>query len=169
VESIRHAVEAVSERLARDPKAGVGPDPIAVAVLEDGLRFRITGPSGEVFSDMAASVGGGATAPTPGWLMRAALAACDASTVVMEAARAGVDLTDLKVTVESRSDSRGALGLDASIPPGPLEVRVRIELAAANASAEELRELAQCAEARSVVGDALVRPVSVVTEVVIRS
>ena len=169
MESIRQAVEAVSERLARDPKAGVGPDTAAVAVREHGLRFRITGPNGEVFSDMASSVGGGATAPTPGWLMRAALAACDASTVVIEAARAGVELTDLKVTVESESDSRGALGLDASIPPRPLEVRVRIELAAANASAEELRELAERAEARSVVGDALARPVSVITEVVVQS
>jgi uncharacterized OsmC-like protein len=167
VESIRQAVEATSELLVRDPEAGVGADTAAVAVREHGLRFRIAGPNGEVVTDMAASVGGGATAPTPGWLLRAALAACDASTVVLEAARAGIELTDLSVTVESESNSRGALGLDPSIPPGPLEVRVRIELAAANATPEELRELAERAEARSVIGDALARPVPVVTEIVV--
>ena len=116
---------------------------------------------------MAASVGGGATAPTPGWLMRAALAACDASTVVIEAARAGVELTDLTVTVESESDSRGALGVDASIPPGPLSVRVRIELAAANASADELR--ARRARGGALRGRRRAGPAdSVVTEVVVQ-
>ena len=169
MESIRQAVEAVTERLDRDPQAGVGPDTTAVAVREHGLRFRVTGPNGEVFSDMAESVGGGASAPTPGWLMRAALASCDASTVVIEAARAGIELTGLTVTVESESDSRGALGVDASVPPGPLAVRVRIELAAAGASAEDLRALAERVEARSVVGDALTRPVPVATEVVTHS
>ena len=166
MESIRQAVETVSERLARDPEAGARPDTTAVAVRDHGLRFRITGPNGEVFSDMAESVGGGASAPTPGWLMRAALAACDASTVVIEAAREGIELTDVTVTVESESDSRGALGVDDSIPPGPLSVRVRIELAATNASADQLRGLAERVQARSVVGDALARPISVTTEIV---
>jgi uncharacterized OsmC-like protein len=167
VESIRQAVETVSERLARDPDAGRGPDTVAVAVRDHGLRLRITGPSGEVFTDMAESVGGGASAPTPGWLMRAALAACDASTVLIEAAREGIELTELTVTVVSESDSRGVLGLDDSIPPGPLSVRVRIELAAADASAERLRRFAERAEARSAVGDALARPISVATEIVV--
>ena len=166
MESIRQAVETVSERLARDPEAGAGPDTTAVAVRDHGLRFRITGPNGEVFSDMAESVGGGASAPTPGWLMRAALAACDASTVVIEAAREGIELTDLTVAVDSESDSRGALGVDDSIPPGPLSVRVRIELAATNASADKLRGLAERVQARSVVGDALARPIPVTTEIV---
>ena len=169
MESIRQAVEAVSEHLARDPEAGIGPDTTAVAVRESGLRFRISGPHGEVVTDMAESVGGGATAPTPGWLMRAALASCDASTVVLEAAREGIELTDLRITVESESDSRGVLGLDDSVTAGPLEVRVRIELAASNATPEQLREVVERAESRSAVGDALARPISVTTEVVIQS
>ena len=167
VESIRQAVEAVSEHLARNPEAGVGPDTTAVAVREHGLRFRVQGPDGEVVADMGESVGGGGTAPTPGWFLRAALAACDASVVAIEAAREGIDLTALRVTVDSESDSRGVLGLDDSIPAGPLAVRVRIELAASNATPDRLRELARRVESRSAVGDALARAVSVTTEIVI--
>ena len=66
---------------------------------------------------MAESVGGGASAPTPGWLLRSALAACDATLVAMEAARDGVDLTELEVNVESESDFRGVLGARWLRPP----------------------------------------------------
>jgi len=51
----------------------------------------------------------------------------------MEAARAGIELTKLAVTVVSESDNRGVLGV-GDVRPGPLSVRVRIELAASNAS-----------------------------------
>jgi hypothetical protein len=82
----------------------------------------------------------------------------------MEAARAGIELTELTVSVGSDSDNRGLLGLDGT-PPGPLGVRVRIELAASNAGAAELRELVERAEERSPVRDALVRQVSLTTEI----
>ena len=65
---------------------------------------------------MATSLGGGGSAPSPGWLMRAALASCDATIVAMEAARAGIELTDLTVTVVSESDNRGVLGVGDAVP-----------------------------------------------------
>jgi uncharacterized OsmC-like protein len=115
---------------------------------------------------MSESVGGGATAPTPAWLQRAALASCDATLVAMEAARDGVELTDLTVTVESETDFRGILGVDDTIDPGPLAVRVRIQLSAANATEDQLREIVQRAESRSPVRDALARAVPMTTEIV---
>jgi uncharacterized OsmC-like protein len=165
VESIRRAIEQASGHLAADPAAGAGPDVAATAVREQGLRFRVEGRHGEVTTDMAKGVGGDATAPSPGWLLRAALAACDATVVAMEAARDGVELTALTVTVDSDSDSRGLLGVDDAIPPGPLAVRVRIELAAANASGEQLREIVRRAEDRSPVRDALARALPMSTEI----
>ena len=87
MESIRSAIETASGYLKEHPDAAAGTDAPATAVLQEGLRFRIAGPQGEMTSDMSESVGGGATAPTPAWLQRAALASCDATLVAMEAAR----------------------------------------------------------------------------------
>jgi uncharacterized OsmC-like protein len=166
MEAIRNAMETASGYLREHPDAATGTDAAATAVREDGLRFRVEGPTGQVTSDMSESVWGGATAPTPGWLLRAALASCDATLVAMEAARDNIELSDLKVIVESESDFRGVLGIDASVNPGPVAVRVRIELTAPDATEDQLREIVQRAEAHSPVRDALEREVSMTTEVV---
>ena len=166
MESIRNAIETASGYLKENPDAAAATDAAATAVLEEGLRFRVEGPKGDVTSDMAESVGGGATAPTPAWLLRAALASCDASLVAMEAARDGVELTELTVAVESDSDFRGILGVDDTLRPGPLAVRVRIQVAATNATDDQLREIVQRAESRSPVRDALERQMAMSTEVV---
>src|SRR5947209_14908254 len=166
MESIRSAIETACAHLTEHPEAAVSTDAAATAVHEEGLRFRVDGPKGAVTTDMANSVGGGASAPTPAWLMRAALASCDATLVAMEAARDGVELTDLKVTVDSESDFRGVLGVDDSVQAGPRTVRVCIEVAAANANDDQLQEPVQLAEARSPVRDAVVREVSLTTEIV---
>src|SRR4051812_34866143 len=164
MEEIRSAIEKASGYLAENPDAATATDAAATAVREAGLRFRVEGPKGALTSDMSESVGGGASAPTPGWLLRASLAACDATLVAMEAARAGIELSDLTVSVESDSDFRGVLGVDGGAHPGPLAIRTRIELAAPDATEEQLREIVQRAEERSPVHDALVREVSMSTE-----
>jgi uncharacterized OsmC-like protein len=155
VTAIRSALETAAGHLAEHPDEATELDTPATAILFDGLRCRVQGPFGELTTDMATSLGGGASAPSPGWLMRAALASCDAS----------IDLTKLAVTVVSESDNRGVLGV-GDAPPGPLSVRVRIEVAASNASEDELRELVHRAESRSAVGDAVSRAVAVTTEIV---
>jgi uncharacterized OsmC-like protein len=169
MESIRSAMEQASNYLAEHPEAATGSDAAATALLEDGLRFRVEGPWSPLTTDMAKSVGGGASAPTPAWLMRAALASCDASLVAMEAARDGIELTDLRVSVESESDFRGVLGVDPSVQPGPLAMRVAISLAASNATDDQLRAIVERAEARSPVRYALARELPMTTEVVIGS
>jgi uncharacterized OsmC-like protein len=165
MDSIRSAIGQASDYLAEHPEAATGSDSAATAIREDGLRFRVDGPWEPLSSDMAESVGGGASAPTPGWLLRAALAACDATLVAMEAAREGIELTDLQVSVEGESDFRGILGVDPAVKPGPLSLRVAIRLAADDASDAQLREIVKRAEARSPVRDALVREMSMTTEV----
>jgi uncharacterized OsmC-like protein len=165
MEAIRTAIETVCAHLSEHPEKAISTDAVATAVREDGLRFRVDGPTGSVTTDMATSVGGGGSGPTPAWLMRAALASCDATLIAMEAARDGVELTDLKVTVDSETDFRGILGVDDSIDAGPRSVRVCIEVAAANAGEDQLHEIVQRAEARSPVRDAVVREVSMATEI----
>lgn len=169
MESIRSAIEQASGYLAENPKAARATDTAATAVREDGLRFRVDGPWSPLTSDMSKSVGGDASAPSPGWLLRAALAACDATLVAMEAARDGIELTDLEVSVESESDFRGVLGVDLSVQPGPLSMRVAYRLAARNATDDQLRALVQRAESHSPVRDALAREMAMTTEIAIGS
>jgi uncharacterized OsmC-like protein len=165
MDSIRSAMERASGYLTEHPEAARASDSAATAVLEDGLRVRVEGPWASLTSDMAESVGGGASAPTPGWLLRAALAACDATLVAMEAARDGIELTDLQVSVASESDFRGVLGGDPSIHAGPRSIRVAIRLAATDATEDQLRTIVERAESRSPVRDALVREVPMTTEI----
>lgn len=166
METIRKAIETASGKLAEHPEMAIGTDAAATAVREEGLRFRVDGPQGPLMTDMSESVGGGASAPTPGWMLRAALAACDATTVAMEAARDGIKLSELSVAVESETDFRGVLGVNGGPYPGPLAIRVRIELAAPHATEDQLREIVNRAEAHSPVRDALAREMSMTTEIV---
>lgn len=167
MDSIRSAMERATKHLTEHPEAATGSDSAATAVREDGLRFRVEGPWSSLTSDMAESVGGGASAPTPGWLLRAALAACDATLVAMEAVRDGIELTDLQVSVEGESDFRGILGVDPSVHAGPLSLHVGIRLAAADATDDQLRAIVKRAESRSPVRDALARKVPMTTEIAI--
>ena len=169
MESIRNAIEQASSYLAENPEAATATDSAATAVREGGLRFRIEGPWSALTSDMSKSVGGDASAPSPGWLLRAALAACDATLVAMEAARDGIELTDLQVSVESATDFRGVLGVDPTVNPGPLSMRVAYRLAATNATEDQLRAIVQRAESHSPVRDALVREVPMTTHIAIGS
>ena len=155
-ERIREAVEKTTARLIENPELGRGADTPATATLEDGVRMQVKGPDDwEVATDHREAVGGTETAPNPGWYWRASLAACDATVVRIEAAKRGIELTKLEVTVESESDSRGSMGLDDDVPVGPSEVRIHFRLGSENATAEELKALVEWTEAHSPVGHAI--------------
>jgi len=166
ITSIKKAIEGVSKYFAENPDAARLSDAPAVAAIEDGLRCVAKGPNGAVLvSDMPKGAGGGATAPTPGWLMRAALANCDATVIAMRAAHLGIALSKLEVTVSSESDDRGLFGVVEGIDPGPSSLRVQVRLAAPSTTRAQLREIVTWAEAHSPVGDALRRAVPYTTEV----
>ena len=166
VESIQKSIASAIEYLNAHPSEAHYTDSAAIATIEEGLLFRVEGPGGAtITTDMPKGVGGGGIAPSSGWLMRAALASCDATLIAMRAAQEGVNLTLLEVTVDSESDDRGLLGMDDSIPAGPLSMRVRVRLAASNASPERLRQIVERAEAHSPVADAICRAVPRTLEV----
>jgi uncharacterized OsmC-like protein len=114
---------------------------------------------------MVPSVGGTATAPSPGWLLRAAEASCVVTLIAMRAAILGVTLDTLEVTVDSESDDRGLLGIDDDVPAGPLSGRVGVRLTAADVDSDTLEEIARWGVKHCPVCDALERPVPVTTEV----
>jgi uncharacterized OsmC-like protein len=164
MEGIRTSIESAVEYLSEHPDEARYTDSVATATLEEGLRIRVTGPGGEeIATDMPAAVGGGGSAPSPGWLLRAAAASCAASLVAMEAARAGVRISSLSVDVDSMSDDRGILGMDPDVPAGPLSVRVAVR--ATTEGGGDVEQLIRRAVSRCPVVDAVGRPVPTVVEV----
>jgi uncharacterized OsmC-like protein len=137
-------------------------------VLRDGLVVDTAGPDGEaVTTDMSRSVGGTGSAPSPGWLLRAAAASCVATLIAMRAAMLDVRLGSLGVTVDSESDDRGILGIDPSTPAGPLNVRVAVSVRAAGTDADQVRTIIEWAVEHCPVVDAVRR--SVPTEITIEA
>jgi uncharacterized OsmC-like protein len=162
---IRGSVEGIVAYLMADPEAGLTTDPPAIAARDGALRFVATGPAGqEVVTDMARAAGGDGSAPSPGWLLRAALATCDATVIAIEAARRGVELTTLEVKVASDSDDRGLFGLDG-VQAGPIVVRQRVRIGGEDLDRATLDEILAAAEANSPVADAIRRPIEIRTEV----
>jgi uncharacterized OsmC-like protein len=149
---IRKALENLGAALAADPAKARTKTAAATAKLTDGLQCEVTGPhNARIVTDMPPAMGGGASGPNPGWYMRAALAACTTTVIAMRAAKLGIKLEILELTVESESDHRGMLGLDPKVSAAmnPLRTRVRIR---GDAPSEALRELVQWGDAHSPVG-----------------
>lgn len=170
VATIGSAIRNAREYVRANPHEARYTDTSATARIESGLRVHVEAPDGSTLvSDMPAGVGGGGSAPSPGWLMRAALAACDATLIAMRAAEEGVTLTMLEVVVDSESDDRGLLGADDSVPAGPLRSRVRIRLAADGVDEARLRDIVDWARHHSPVDDAMCRAVPVSVEVSVTS
>jgi uncharacterized OsmC-like protein len=166
--AIQQAVAGVREFLLAHPEEGRGADSQATAPYQGGLQMRVSGPNNAtIVTDMPAAVGGGGSAPTPGWFMRASLASCDATLIVMRAAEAGIRLTSLEVTIDSASDDRGMFGIGDDIPPGALTMRTCIRIGAENASHEQLNRVVADALARSPVADAIRRAVPMSHEIVV--
>jgi len=162
---IRKSIEGAIDYLSQHPEEARYSDSPATAVI-DGLRSTVEGTSGEsLATDMPKSVGGGDSAPSPGWLLRAAIASCDATLIAMRAAQEGMELSTLEVTVDSESDDRGILGMEESVPAGPLSARIRVKIAADGVSAEKLHEVVKWADRHCPVSDALQRAVPTTVEV----
>jgi uncharacterized OsmC-like protein len=165
--SIGDAIRRARAYLTRRPEKARYTDTAAIAQLEEGLRCRVEGPGGAaVVTDMSTGVGGRGSAPSPGWLLRASHAACDATLIAMRAAELGIELARLEVVVDSESDDRGLLGMDDSVPPGPLRTSVRVSIAAPGVPEGQLRAIVDWAHGHSPVDDALARAVPVEFQVI---
>jgi uncharacterized OsmC-like protein len=165
-DQIRSAIQDASEYLAHNPEEARSTDSAATAALVQGLVVRVTGPDGAtITTDMVPSVGGTASAPSPGWLLRAAEASCVVTLIAMRAAMLGITLDTLEVTVDSVSDDRGLLGIDDDVPAGPLSGRVAVRVTAAGVDATTLDDMARWGVRHCPVCDALERSVPLVTDV----
>jgi uncharacterized OsmC-like protein len=167
-DSIRSALGAATEYVAAHPDEARYTDSAATARLAEQLHVVVEGANGErVETDMVSGIGGLGVAPGPGWLYRAAVASCVASLVGMRAAQLALDGVACEITVDSESDDRGILGIDPSVPAGPLSVRITVAIRAVGADAAQLEEVARWAVDHCPVADVTRRLVPVRVEVLV--
>jgi uncharacterized OsmC-like protein len=163
---IGRSLEIARNYLAEHPEEARYTDFAASAVVEDGLRCRVDGPGGAtIYTDMTAGVGGGATAPSPGWYTRAGHASCEATLIKMRAAELGIPLQRVEVVVDSESDGRGILAMDDEVPAGPLSSRTRVRITAEGVDPQVLHQLVEWADRYSPISDAIRRAIPTSVEV----
>lgn len=163
---IATAMQRVESVLRRRPEAGLQDDPPAAAHWQGGARVHTRHPNGaQVVTDLATEMGGSGDQPSPGWLLRAALASCAATRIALAAAAEGIALSSLAAVAGSRSDLRGLLGMaDANgttVPATPKDVELRVSIAAPGVPADRLRALVEASCLCAPVSCAMASPVSV--------
>jgi uncharacterized OsmC-like protein len=160
-ERIAAALARLEAVLHEHPGFGLHDESPAVARWQGGTKFITSRPGGgpELVSDMPAQMGGEGEGVTPGWPLRAGLAACVATVIVLHAAAQGIELESLELTVSARSDLRGLFGMaderGKAVSAGPLEVRLDVKIAAPGVSRDRLRALVEQANRCSPASSAL--------------
>jgi uncharacterized OsmC-like protein len=170
MEQVAASMERVVSTLRRKPQAGLHEDTPASVRWAGGLRtVARTAAGSEIATDMPVAIGGGDSAPTPGWLLRTALASCAVTRIAMEAASRGIVLDTLEAQATSRSDLRGLLRLAEAdgrpVPAGPLAIDLHVRIGASGVDAALLRELVESTTACSPVTAALEAPHAVALHV----
>src|SRR3954469_22442660 len=138
---IRSLQKPLKEQYRRDPQSS---------------RITLTAKGGQTGSPLGCSVdigraiyqaeahtgvGGSGTAACSGDLLLGALAACAQLTCQLVATAMGVPTRRIEVTVTGDMDLQGTLGLSKEEAVGFDAIRVRFDLAAPEANAEQLRAL----------------------------
>ncbi len=103
-------------------------------------------------------VGGAGAGACSGDLLLGALAACAQITCQMVAAAMGIATERIEVTVEGELDLRGTLGISKDVPVGFESIRFHFDIAAPNATPEQLRGLQEKTEQYCVVMQTLAHP-----------
>jgi uncharacterized OsmC-like protein len=164
--SIAEAVSAATAYLTEHPDEARYRDSAAKAHQTAGLTIEVTGTGGErLTTDMPRGIGGTAVAPSPGWMLRAAAAACVASLIAIRAAATDVAIRSVDVEVDSESDDRGILGLDPAIPAGALSMRVVVSIDAPALDSAAKESLVAWAIEHCPVTDTIARAVPMSIEI----
>ena len=144
-----------ASRITLKAKGGQTETPIACSVAIGRAIYNAEAHSG---------VGGAGTAACSGDMLLGALSACAQITCQMVAAAMGIATERIEVTVEGDLDLRGTLGIAKDVPVGFESIRVRFDITAPAATAEQLRSLQEKTEQYCVVMQTLVQPPRMQTE-----
>lgn len=103
-------------------------------------------------------VGGSGTAACSGDLLLGALAACAQLTCQLVATAMGVPTRKIKVTVDGDMDLQGTLGLSKTVLVGFESIRMRFDIDAPQATADQLKALQEKTEQYCVVMQTMLHP-----------
>ena len=142
-------------RITLSARGGEGDTPIACSVHIGRAVYE---------AEAHAGVGGPGAGACSGDLLLGALAACTQITCQMVASAMGIAVEGIDVAVEGDLDLRGTLGVDRDAPVGFEAIRVRVDVAAPTASAEELAALRKLVERYCVVMQTLASPPSLAVD-----
>jgi uncharacterized OsmC-like protein len=161
---VRSLQQPLKEQYRRDPtssritlraKGSQSAGPIACAVDIGRAIYQAEAHKG---------VGGAGTGACSGDLLLGALAACAQITCQMVAAAMGIAAEHIEVTVEGDLDLQGTLGLSKNARVGFEDIRVRFDVRAPKATAEQLSRLREKTEEYCVVMQTLQQPPRLQTE-----
>ncbi len=147
--------EPSASQITLKARGGQTETPIACSVAIGRAIYNAEAHSG---------VGGAGTAACSGDLLLGALSACAQITCQMVAAAMGIPTKRIEVTVEGDLDLRGTLGIAKDVPVGFQQIRLRFDIEAPEATAEQLRGLQEKTEQYCVVMQTLVRPPDLQTD-----
>lgn len=163
-QDITTALRRAEKVFRRRPATGIHDDAPAAARWLGGTRVVSSHANGtQVATDMPAELGGSGDRVTPGWLFRAGLASCAATSIAMTAAAEEIELTSLEVFASSRSDTRALLGMSdvdgKPVPPGPSDLRLQVRISANGVEPARLRALVEEGCRRSPIPNAVLKAV----------
>lgn len=155
VQRIAEALKRLNDTLVRRPDFGRHTGS-SVTTLVEGLRCSTEASGWTIASDLRPAIGGEGSAPTPTVLLSSALGACLAMGYQLRAVEHGIELTSVRVTVETDSELCGMLQCDVAAPPGFTGIRYRVELESP-ARTRDIERIVELADRLSPVLDALTR------------
>lgn len=169
-QDIAVALQRVQAVLQRRPDAGAHDDAPATARWQRGTRVVASHANGtQITTDMPTELGGSGDQVTPGWLFRAGLAACAATSIELAAVAEGIELDLLEVRAGSRSDTRGLIGLadesGEAVGAGPFDVNLQVRIGANGVEAQRLRELVADGLRRSPIPNAVTNATALAVQV----
>jgi uncharacterized OsmC-like protein len=145
----KYRSDPTSSRITLKATGGQGDLPIACSV-EVGQKL--------LEAQAHRGVGGTGTAACSGDLLLGALAACAQLTCQLVATAMGIEVEDIRVSVEGELDLSGTLGISKTVPVGFEDIRTTFDIKAPTATPDQLSALQAKTEQYCVVMQTLLQP-----------
>lgn len=165
--AIRKAIERLESRIDRNPAFGRGTQ-TSTTTLCEGLRCCTMEGPWQIATDLPVALGGDHEAPSPATLARAALGSCLAMMYAMRAARHGVAISSIRVTVESDTALEGMIVNGSDSSAGWEAIHCHVDVVG-NADADQIMSVLDEADAMSPMLDLFQRANAVARTVAIHS